>query len=150
MTPFCGAHRVPRAGLDVIDAAEPALAVVRLAMSLPPAAETVALILDAERRGRSVVVVDGTVDPDAVVEVVERLADAIAVAGESGALVVATVRPGGALLPDDGDRWMEASQLAELVGVDFLEWFVVGDDGRGTLTISCPRDLLAEPPRWSG
>jgi len=150
VTPFCGAHRVPRAGLDVIDAAEPALAVIRLAMTRPTVDETVVLILDGEHRGRSVVVVDGTVEPDAVLDVVERLADAVAVTGEPGALVVATVRPGGCLLRDDGDRWMEASQLAELVGVDLLEWFVMGDGATSSLAVWCPRDLLAEPPRWSG
>lgn len=66
MSKFCGAHRAPRAGIDVIDAAPAALAVVQLAMSTSPVAETIVLVLDEARRGRSVIVVDGTADPDAV------------------------------------------------------------------------------------
>ncbi|MDQ3469791.1 MAG: hypothetical protein M3487_08515 [Actinomycetota bacterium] len=150
MTQFCGAHRVPRAGVDVIDAAEPALAVVRLAMAQPLVAETVALILDGDRRGRSIVVVDGTVEPDAVVAVVERLAESVAASGEPGALVVATVRPCAALLPDDADRWTKVGEIADLVGVDLLEWFVIGRHEGGPVTVWCPRDLLAEPQRWTG
>jgi len=148
VTPFCGAHRVPRAGRDVIDGATPALAVIGLAMARPLVPQTVAVVLDAQRRGSSVVVVDGTVLPDALFDVVERLADAIAISGEAGGLVVASIRPNGALLPDDGDRWMEASSIAELVGVELVEWFVIGDDG-GPLDVWCPRVLIAEPPRWS-
>jgi len=147
VTPFCGAHRVPRAGRDVIDGATPALAVIGLAMARPLVAETLGIVLDAQRRGSSIVVVDGTVWPDAFFDVVERLADAIALSGELGGLVLATIRPGGGLLPDDGDRWMEASSIAELVGVELVEWFVIGDGG-GPPDVWCHRDLIAEPPRW--
>ncbi|MET0911225.1 MAG: hypothetical protein ABWZ99_17305, partial [Ilumatobacteraceae bacterium] len=141
---FCGAHRPPRAGLDPVDAAPAALAVVRLAMQRPLAAETIALVLDEDHCGRSVVVVDGTVEPDSVLDVVERLAESIAASGHAGALVVASVRPGCGPLADDADRWLEASELAEAVGVELLEWFVIGG------SITSPRDLLGEPPRWTG
>jgi hypothetical protein len=145
---FCGVHRVPRAGVDPIDSPATAVAVIKLAMHLPLAAETIALVLDADHRGRTVVIVDGTEDPDSVLEVTERLADAIATTGHAGALVLASVRPGGRPLADDGDRWLEASDLAEAVGVELIEWFVVADD-TGRPTAWCPRDLLGEPPRWT-
>lgn len=145
MSHFCSAHRTPPVGVDPVDDAEVAMAVVELAMTHPLVAETIVLVLDAERRGRTVVVVDGTDDPDAIVEVVERLAEASAVSGEPGTLVVASVRPDddGRPLPDDADRWLEASDVADEVGVELVEWFVVGP-----MRTWCPRDLIAEPPRW--
>ena len=147
MSQFCGVHRAPRAGIDRIDSPAAALAVIKLAMHLPLTAETIALVLDADHRGRTVVVVDGTDAPESVVEVAERLTDAIAGSGHDGALVLATVRPGGAPTPGDADLWLEASELADAVGVELLEWFVIADD-TGPPTAWCPRDLLAEPPRW--
>ncbi len=147
MSQFCGVHRAPRAGIDPIDSPTAALAVIKLAMHLPLTTETIALVLDADRRGRTVVVIDGTDEPDSVLEVVERLGDAIATSGRDGALVLASVRPGGRPLDDDGDRWLEASDLADELGVELVEWFVVADD-TGPTTAWCPRDLLGEPPRW--
>jgi hypothetical protein len=144
---FCGVHRAPRAGIDRIDSQTAALAVIKLAMHLPLTSETIALVLDADHRGRTVVVVDGTDEPGSVLEVTERLADAIATSGHDGALVLASVRPGGEPSPADADLWLEASELAEAAGVELLEWFVIGDD-TGPATAWCPRDLLAEPPRW--
>ena len=87
MSPFCSAHQPPRAGVDPVDSAAAALAVIRLAMHRPARSETIAVVLGDDQRGRSIVVVDGTDDPDAVVAVVERLADTIAVSGRDGALV---------------------------------------------------------------
>ena len=147
MSNFCGVHRLPRAGVDPVDTAAAALSVIRLAMAQPLRPETIVLVLDGDRRGRTVVVVDGTDEADAVLEVVERLAGSIAEAGHDAALVVATVRPGGSPLPGDDDRWLEASELAEEVGVELLEWFVIVDD-TGAAAAWCPRDLLGEPPRW--
>jgi nucleotide-binding universal stress UspA family protein len=144
---FCGIHRAPRAGIDRIDSQMAALAVIRLAMHLPLTSETIALVLDADHRGRTVVVVDGTDESGSVLEVTERLADAIATSGHDGALVLASVRPGGEPAPADADLWLEASELAEAAGVELLEWFVIGED-TGPPTAWCPRDLLAEPPRW--
>ena len=63
---FCGAHRPPRAGIDPVDHAGGALAVIRSGDAPPAAPETVVLVLDGDRRGRTVVVVDGTDDADAV------------------------------------------------------------------------------------
>jgi len=148
MSNFC-AHRVPRASIDPIDTPRAALAVVDLAMQHPPRAETIALVLDDDRRGRTIVVVDGIHEPDAVLDVVERVASSIAVTGRTGKIVLASVRPGGGPLADDDGRWIEASELADDYGVDLIEWFVIGGD-RPTVgaNATCPRDLLGEVPRW--
>jgi hypothetical protein len=145
---FCGAHRAPRAGIDPVESAPAALAVIQLAMHVPPTDETIALVLDDDHRGRTIVIVDGTEQPDSLLDVVERLVDSIATSGHDGALVVASIRPGCGPLDDDGDRWLEASELAEAAGVELLEWFVI-DGPPGTGTVWCPRDLLGEPPRWT-
>ncbi len=143
----CARHRrLPRAGVDRFDRPEPALAMIATLIGRPPRNETIALLLDDRRRGRAVLVVSGTDDPDAVVEVAERISEA----DEVGAVVLATVRSTGAGdRPDptgrsDVDRWLEASDLLESSGVDLLEWFVVTADG----VVTCPRELFGEPPRW--
>ncbi len=143
MSRFCSAHRLPRAGVDPLDDAA-ALAVIRLAVHQPPIHETVALVLDGDRTGRTVVMVDGTEQPDSLLDVVEHVAGSIASSGRDGALVVASVRPNGGPVEGDEDRWLEASDLADDVGVELVEWFVL--DGEGAAW--CPRDLLGEPPRW--
>lgn len=151
MSKFCAAHRTPRAGIDPILGPRRALEVIRLALSAPVRDETIALLLDRERRGRTVMVIDGTGADDDVVEVVERLAELLAGHDDGGALVIASVRPGRGLNAEDGDRWLEAADVAEQAGVELVEWFVLevrpaaeGDD----VIAWSPRDLLAEPPRW--
>ena len=89
------------------------------------------------------VVVDGTTSPDAVVEVMELVAEAAAEAGREHAIVIASVRPGDGPLPGDVDRWIELSDLADTFGCELLEWFVISDQ-----VAWCPRDFLVEPPRW--
>jgi hypothetical protein len=149
MSMFCATHRAPRAAVDPIDSAAAALAVVALAMRRPPTHETIALVLDTDRRGRTIVVVDGTHEPDAVLDVIERVAGSIAESGRSGCVVLATIRPGGGPEEGDDDRWLEASDLADDVGVELLEWFVItGDSPSLGARTWCPRDLLGETPRW--
>ncbi len=82
---FCSAHRPPRAGIDPIECAEQALAVIALAIERPPVAETIVLLLDHERRGVCVTVVSGTTRPDDAVEVAECLATTGAHTGRLGA-----------------------------------------------------------------
>jgi hypothetical protein len=136
-------HQLPRAGVDRIDDAAAALSIVNHAISTPPTAETVVLLLGADRTGYGIVIVGGTHHPDDAVHVVECLTCTNPASPRGGSLVVATVRPGAGLLDADEDRWLEMSDLAESHGTTLLEWFVVG-----TQTV-CPRDLLGEPPRWS-
>ena len=106
MSMFCTTHGLPRAGLDPIDSSPAALAVVELALHRPLVHQTIALVLEADRRGRTVLVVDGTDEPDAVLDVVERVVDSIAATGRTGCLVVATARPGGGPVEGDDDRWL--------------------------------------------
>ena len=135
------------------------LATLSLAIGHPLRHETIVLLLDGARRGRTIVAVSGTHDPDAVIEVVECVTQGIE-CEHLGAIVVASVRPPGAVTghadpsaldresdPDidldrDIDRWLEMSEIASLAGVEVLEWYVIGS------AVRCPRDDLGEPPRW--
>ena len=142
-------RRFPRAGIDIIDDADTAFALVAAAVHRPVRHETIVLVLDDARRGIAIVIVTDTETPDAVVGVVECLTQGLD--ERAAALVLASVRPGAAgnLLIDsacergrDVDRWLEMSEIASLTGVEVLEWFVIGD------TVRCPRDDLGEAPRW--
>ena len=138
-------HRPPIAGDDPIDRHERALHAVVRAAHLPPRDETIVVFLDDARCGFAIVVVTDTVEPDAVVEVVELLTSPAVHGGRVDAVVVGSIRTRHDTRADAGDvdRWLEISDLAEGNGVDLLEWYVIGPDGA-----SCPRDRLGEPPRW--
>jgi len=121
------------------------LMTLAMAIDRPLDHETVALLLDDQRRGIAVAVVSGTRQPDDVLEVVECLSRSAAHGGRVGGIIVATVRPGvsaESVAAADVDRWLEMSEIAEQAGVELIEWYVVGT------RITCPRDLLGEPPRW--
>ncbi|MEI8241410.1 MAG: hypothetical protein WCI22_18520 [Actinomycetota bacterium] len=120
-----------------------AIRVFRLALTLPPQPETLAFVLDDRGVGGVITLVSGTTDPDAVLAVTECLARAAQEVPRAVALVIATVRPLGGVVPGDVDRWLEASHLAAQCGIMLLEWFVIGSMG-----VTCPRDLLGEPERW--
>ena len=138
-------HRLPRAGIDTISCAETALLTLAMAIEQPLRAETVALLLDDQRRGIAVAVGSGTHQPDDVLEVVECFTRSAAHGGRVGSIVVASVRPAvtdDATTATDVDRWLEMSDIAEQAGVELLEWFVIDAD------VTCPRDRLGEPPRW--
>lgn len=143
MHPTAIHHRLPRAGIDSIDDAATAFATLAMAVHRPLRPETILLLLDEARCGRTVVVVTGTTDPDSVIEVVECVTQGIE-CELLGAIVVATVRPDASDQRDDTDvdRWLEMSEIASLAGVELLEWFVIDR------AVSCPRDRLGEPPRW--
>jgi hypothetical protein len=145
-------RRVPRARIDPIACADDALALIRGVLAVPARPETIVVILDDAHRGLGIVSVSDTTSADAVVDVVECLAQPDLFGGDAAALVVATARPLYALddavegdtVGRDIDRWFEICDLAELVGLELVEWFVVGR------SISCPRDLVGVPPRWRG
>lgn len=120
-----------------------ALRLLFLAAAHPLQAETLAFILDNQGRGGVITIVSGTVDADAVLPVTECMSRAAERVDRASALVVASVRPGGCVLPGDIDRWMEASTLAAAYGVTLIEWFIITESGA-----QCPRDLLGEPERW--
>jgi hypothetical protein len=121
-----------------------ALRLLFLAASQPLEPETLALLLDRHGNGGVIAVVSGTVDADSVLTVAECFACAAEGLPRAAALVLATVRPNGCVLPGDIDRWLDASALAATHGVDLIEWYIIGTSGA-----QCPRDLLGEPERWS-
>lgn len=127
----------------VVDTAEAALDVVLAAAHIPSRPEVIALLLNGDLRGHSIVVVDGTVSPDAVVEVMELIGEAAANADRDQTIVLTSVRLDWGPLPGDVDRWLELNELADTFGCELMEWFVITDG-----VAWCPRDFLAEPPRW--
>jgi hypothetical protein len=127
----------------VVDSADAALAVITASMHHPLQPQVIVLVLDADLRGHAVVIVDGALSPDAVIEVVELVAEGAAESAHPATLVVAAVRPNLGTLPGDADRWLELCEITETHGCELLDWFVFSDD-----VAWCPRDLLAEPPRW--
>lgn len=137
------AHRVPRAGLDPITDADAALAVIELAVHRPARHETILLTLDADRCGMHLAVVSSTTSDDAVVDVTERLLDASGPIDDIDGIIVASVRPGCAgPCSHDRERWWLIDDVAMDHGVELVEWFLIGD------TVSCPRRLTSDPPRW--
>jgi hypothetical protein len=100
------------------------------------------VLLDDQRRGISVFVVSGTTAPDAVLDVVDVVGAAAQVDDLLGGIVLASVRPGGAVEAADIDRWLGASDALDQRGVELVEWFVIGE------SVECPRDLLGAAPRW--
>ncbi len=135
--------RLPRAGIDPITSADAAFVTISMAVHRPLRDETIVALLDDARRGISLVVVGGTRDRDAVVDVVDCLLNLTRHGDRIGSLVVASVRLDHDHADErDVDRWLEMSDLAEQFGIELLEWFVIADD------VSCPRDQLGEPPRW--
>lgn len=127
----------------LVDSAEAALNVIYLAAGDPQRAEVIALLLEPDLCGHTIVVIDGATSPDAVIEVLELIGEAAAEAGHEQAFVLASVRPGVGPLPGDVDRWLELNEMADTFGCELLEWFVLSDG-----VAWCPRDYLAEPPRW--
>jgi hypothetical protein len=136
-------HRPPRAHVDRVADAADALSLIALAMHDPMQSEVIAFLLDDAGRGGTIVVVTDAVSPDSVLSVVETLCLAAEADPALCRLVVASVRPCGATGPGDIDRWLEASDIADLHGVDLVEWYVIGPAGP-----ECPRDLIGEPERW--
>ena len=147
MPHFCGVHRPPRAGIDPVDSADAASAVIRLAVTRPMRSEVVVLVLDGDRRGApsssSTAPTSPTPSSRSWSDWPNRSSTRRAPPPSSSRWV-----PGGGQLDDDADRWLEASDAAEQAGVELLEWFVISDD-LGPPTAWCPLYLLAEPPRWS-
>jgi len=137
-------RRMPRARIDPITDAVDAFALIRRVLAIPPRPETIVVVLDDAHRGLGIMSVSGTCDPDHVLTVVECVARPDLFDGDGAALIVASARPGGGPVGDDVDRWFEMCDLSEAVGLELVEWFVVGR------SVSCPRDLVGAPPRWRG
>ncbi len=128
-------HRHRTAARDLrITGADQALDVVRLAASEPRRPETVALLLDDGHVGRTCFVVDGTTNPDDVVEVARLVAEVAEREAVVHAVVLASIRLGvpapderghDGARRDDLDRWLELLDLFDDIGVELLDWYVV-------------------------
>ncbi|MBI4935644.1 MAG: hypothetical protein HY828_17315 [Actinobacteria bacterium] len=127
-----------------VRSAADAISLLSLAVVDPLEAETLAFLLDDEGIGGVIVVFDGTTSADSVLDIVDIMVRTGAQAPACTSLVVASVRPNSGVLPGDVDRWLEASSIASLHGLELLEWYVISPFG-----IECPRDLLGEPERWA-
>ncbi len=134
---------LPIAHVDRIEDAATALAMFDAFASDPPIYETLAILLDREHRGSTVVNVAGTVDPDSVLAVADFLTDAAHLNNAIDAAIIASFRPGGSDELDDIDRWLAIDDQLSVVGIELVEWFVIAG------SVSCPRSLLGDAPRWS-
>jgi hypothetical protein len=143
MTNFCSTHRFPRAGVDpIIDPAIAAAFVCSL-VSSPSMRETFAVLLDHERRGMGILHLVDDPHPDAIFDLAEAIGNCIHEHSEIGAVILASVRPNGSDELADAGRWLELSDHFETVGVELVEWFVIGR------TTSLPRTLIGDPQRWA-
>jgi len=133
-------HRVPRGGIDPIRSSDDALAVI--ALGSPYRNDTVVILLDAERRGSSILVVTDTIEPDAMFDVLESCVRAARDHPAIRSMILASCRPNGDVEADDAQRWFTASALCCSGGLELIEWFVLGS------TIECPRQMIGEPHRW--
>jgi hypothetical protein len=135
-------HPVPRGGIDPIRCAADALAV--LALGAPYGHDTVVLLLDRRRRGCSVMVVTGTVEADALFDVIAICVEGTRRDPDIGSVILASSRPDGDARPDDVHRWLEASDQCRAGGLELVEWFVLGRSGPQS-----PRESFGEPARWA-
>jgi hypothetical protein len=127
-----------------VRSAADAISLLSLAVVEPLEPETLAFLLDRNGVGGVIIAFDGTTTADSVLDIVEVMVRAGERSPQCTSLVVASVRPHSGVLPGDVDRWLEASSIAELRGLELLEWYVISSYG-----IECPRDLLGEPERWA-
>jgi DNA repair protein RadC len=125
--------------------------VVRAAVSDPPSAETVLLLLDAAHRGLACAIVSGAATGAhlrGIGDVVVSLAADSE--GRLAAVVLATVRP-DAPGPSRADEefFVALRQRLGDHGVDLLDWFLLGGSyalSVAEITGACWRWLGAEPP----
>lgn len=134
---------LPVAGVDEICDARTALAMFDAVASMPPSHETLLILLDHDRRGSTIVNVDGTVDHDSVLHVADFVTELAHHVAGIGAVIIASYRPGGCDELDDVDRWLTIDEQLSMVGVELVEWFVIAG------SVSCPRALLGDPSRWA-
>ncbi|HUC33834.1 MAG TPA: hypothetical protein VMS14_10540 [Ilumatobacteraceae bacterium] len=119
-----------------------ALDLLHAIVQRPLRAETWCIPLDDAGVGGVAVAVNDTVDPDAVLEVVDSCARALTEMPFT-CMFVATIRPDDDLLTDDDDRWLAACDLAADHDIDLLDWIVVGPSGS-----HFPSDLVEAIREW--
>jgi hypothetical protein len=114
-----------------------------LAMRHPMEHETLAFLLDDSNHGNTIVAVSGTEQPHDVRRVVKVMALAGGHDPRWCGLVVASVRPDAPMDDDDLDRWWDLEAIADIHGVQLVEWLVISPDG-----CHSPRAALGVPGRW--
>lgn len=134
--------RPPLAGVDPICNERVALALIRLVTSPFPVYETIAVLLDHERRGISILSVANTECPDSILTVTDRVVETASRCDEVDGVLIASIRPGAGDELDDLERWFTIDDELERVGVELVEWFVLGTG------VSLPRTLVGARSRW--
>lgn len=144
MPTFCRRNEMPHSSvLRLVDSADLALQTIIGAAQRPECHQVIVLLLSSGLIGHTIVVVDETTSPDAVLDVIEMVARSADEAERDDAIVIASIRPGLGPLPGDVDRWFELSDVAGSHGCELIEWFVISGN-----VAWCPRDFAVEPPRW--
>ncbi|MFT6391478.1 MAG: hypothetical protein ACJA14_000990 [Ilumatobacter sp.] len=136
-------QRLAKTPADTVSNPFAALLLIEAFISTPRQPQVIALLLDHERRGMTSLNVNNIRDPDSVLGVADSIATRRDQNERFGAVVLASVRPRGSDELDDVERWLTLDETFCSAGVDLIEWFVIGR------SISCPRALLGEPPRWA-
>ena len=116
---------------------------LRPLVGTPPTEQTLTFLLDHRWVGGLIVAVDHTHLPEHLLGVVEVMSIAGSRTPPVRSLVVATVRPQGAMLPSDAELWQTAAETAGRHDIELVEWFVIGTEG-----FQCPRELAGCPSRW--
>lgn len=136
------APALPIADVDRFDDPSVALALIDALASHPPVHETIAILLDREHRGSTIMNVDGTVDGDSILRVADAVTERAIRVEEVGAVILASLRPGGSDELDDLERWLTIDEQLGMFGIELVEWFVIGR------SVSCPRALFGDDARW--
>ena len=108
---------------------EEAIATITVLMAQPGVEETFVFLLDNTHHGKDVMCVSDAAWP----EQVSRIIDVVLGAARDtwvGGLVMASVRPGGPILPDaeDLETWFDLRCRTDELGIDLIDWFLVIDD----------------------
>jgi hypothetical protein len=136
-------RRLCPARIDPINTAYNALSTLIGLIGPDPLHQTAFLLLDRERRAVFTLMGEATDDPNSVLGVVDSITDIACDDNTVCAAVIASIRPGGGALYSDIARWADIDEQCNHAGIQLIEWFVLGSS-----TVSCPRELSGEPPRW--
>jgi hypothetical protein len=129
-----------------------ALRVVFAALEEPRQCETVVLLLDDDHRGSVVLLCSEAGEPSEVRLLTTLLIEVARTSPALGAAVLATSRPGGGIVPSGDDEHAFAAMRHDLAeaSVELLDWFLVDDNGAGSVAeLSGACWLWHEPePSW--
>lgn len=127
-----------------ITTAEHALTHVELVLTDPLGLEHACMLLDAQYRPSTCIIMEGSSSPDDVRTLLEFITD-LAAEMDLAHLMVVSSRPGTGFRPDDINRWFALDHVATESGLSLLEWFVCDEQTRVAVSA-----LAGEPTRWPG